>query len=127
MPEAVRDHEGALKKYSAALEKHREADEKHSNELRALQQQTTEPDLPPKTRAKLGKQIKDLIAKAPKPPAKPMPRMQELEIPLMLTLATSLKLLLGTSTTPAQWQRGAELLYRYLKDFKGVWITYLMS
>ncbi|KAI1781944.1 hypothetical protein LXA43DRAFT_907216, partial [Ganoderma leucocontextum] len=121
VPEATRDHESALKKYTAALVKHHEAQAKYDTELGVLQVEAAAPDLPPKTWMKLVKKVKELMGKAPNAPAKPVPWMQELEVPLMLMLATSLKLLLGTSTTPEQCDRGAKLLFQYLKDFKSIY------
>ena len=64
--EAAHNHEAAMKKYDSVLEKHREAKKKHADELRALQEQAAKDDLPPKTRTKLVKKIRDLTAKAPK-------------------------------------------------------------
>ena len=68
----------------------------------------------------LDKRIASNLAKVWVAPKRPVPRMQKREIPMILTLATALKLLLASSTTRAHRQRGAQLLYEYLLDYKEV-------
>ncbi|TBU38986.1 hypothetical protein BD309DRAFT_994083 [Dichomitus squalens] len=121
LPEAAKDHEIACKKHEAALRKHDDAARKHESELQTLRTQVADSNIDPRQRTKLDKKIKDLVAKSPKPPSKPTPRMQDAEVPLMLSLAGALKLLLGGSTTEEQRQRGACLLFAYLQDFKRIY------
>ncbi|EJF59020.1 hypothetical protein DICSQDRAFT_172512 [Dichomitus squalens LYAD-421 SS1] len=121
LSEAVKDYESAYKKYEAALRKHTDAAQKHEAEVAALRTQAACPDIDPRQRTKLDKKVKELVAKAPKAPLKPTPRMQQNEVPLMLSLGGALKLLLGSSTSAPDRLRGAQLLFSYLQEFKRIY------
>ncbi|TBU21201.1 hypothetical protein BD311DRAFT_679081, partial [Dichomitus squalens] len=121
LPEAVKDHEGAFRKYEVAVRKYNDTAQKHEAEVQALRTQAASPDLDPRERTKLDKKVKELVAKAPKAPLEPTPRMQEDEVPLMLSLGASLKLLLASSTCAEQRHRGAQLLFSYLLAFKRIY------
>ncbi|TBU36025.1 hypothetical protein BD309DRAFT_839725, partial [Dichomitus squalens] len=120
LPEAVKDYQSAYKKYETALQKHNDAAQKHEADVQALRTQVTSPDLNPRQRTKLDKKIKELVSKGPKPPLEPTQRMQDAEVPLMLSLGAALKLLLGSPTSAMQRQRGTQLLLSYLQEFKRV-------
>ncbi|KAH9856601.1 hypothetical protein C2E23DRAFT_721443 [Lenzites betulinus] len=117
LPEATKDFTTAKKKYDTALKKHEESVAKYEHTLETLRAQADAAD-DEKNALQLDKKIKALTAKPPVAPEMPVPRMQAGEIPLMLKLATSLRLLLGSQTTVAQRKRGADLLYSYLTAYK---------
>ncbi|TBU39691.1 hypothetical protein BD309DRAFT_871794, partial [Dichomitus squalens] len=121
IPEATKDYQGACKKYESALRKHNDAAAKHEASVQALCTQVASPDTKPRLRTKLDKKVKELLAKAPKPPLEPTPRMQDAEVPLMLSLGGALKLLLGGSTSALERERGAQLLFSYLQEFKRIY------
>ncbi|TBU55270.1 hypothetical protein BD310DRAFT_908454 [Dichomitus squalens] len=89
--------------------------------MQALRTQAASPEVDPRQCTKMDKKIKDLLANAPKPPLKPTPRMQEAEVPLMLSLGGALKLLLSSSTSASQRQRGGQLLFFYLQEYKRIY------
>ncbi|TBU58453.1 hypothetical protein BD310DRAFT_819367, partial [Dichomitus squalens] len=119
--EAVKDYEAACKKYDVTLRKHKDAAAKHEASLQALRTQVASPNLDPRERTKVDKKIKELTAKAPNPPLEPTPRMQEAEVPLMLSLGGALKLLLASPTSASDRQRGAHLLFSYLQQYKRIY------
>ncbi|KAI0717703.1 hypothetical protein C8T65DRAFT_707076 [Cerioporus squamosus] len=119
VPDANKDHERALVKYSQAMKTYEPIKKKYEDEVAALEATMDAAD--DKARPKLEKKLKALRAKPPPAPPKPQPRMRKEEIALMLSLSAALKLLLSSSTTRAQRDRGAELLYEYLINYKALY------
>lgn len=108
-----------MKKHKAVEQRYEVATEKYEAELTALRARVdgAEAARLPKLEKKLA-----LLEKQPPtpPPPPPQPRMKAEEIPLVLKLATSLKLLLAPTTTAAERTRGATLLHDYLVGYKEV-------
>ncbi|TFK81258.1 hypothetical protein K466DRAFT_502435 [Polyporus arcularius HHB13444] len=121
LPEARKDHAAVLVKHKDDVENYDVAIEKHKCDLAQLEVQLEAEDLEPKPRTALEKKLSKLKKKTPVAPTKPLPRMREEEIPLMLKLATAIKLLLGSSTTLAQRERGSKILFEYLVSYKEIY------
>ncbi|OJT14070.1 hypothetical protein TRAPUB_9382, partial [Trametes pubescens] len=120
LPEMQKEHAIAMKKHQAIEQRYKSATEKYEAELTSLcaQVDCAEAAQLPKLEKKIA-----LLKKQPPipPPPPPKPRMQQEEIPLILKLATSLKLLLAPTTTAAERSRGATLLHDYLVGYKEVY------
>ncbi len=110
----------AMEKYADAKKTYDEVAKKHTDAVNNLEAALSAPELEDKEVKKLKNKLKKLKASAPREPPVPLPRMCAEEIPLMLNLGTSLKLLLAGSSTTESRRRGGELLSRYLIDFKRV-------
>ncbi|KAI9060901.1 hypothetical protein FKP32DRAFT_1577145 [Trametes sanguinea] len=117
LPEANRDHQAALQRYTKVKRAHLETTEKHAATLADLHLQAESAD--ETQRPKILKRIAAAERQAPpelQPP--PKPRMHPGEVSLLLKLATALKLLLATRTTAEQRARGTSLLHAYLAGYK---------
>ncbi|CDO75664.1 hypothetical protein BN946_scf184941.g17 [Trametes cinnabarina] len=120
LAEADRDHRAAMKKYDKVKQTHREVTQRHQTALAALRMQAASADEAEKS--KILKRITAAEGQAPpdlQPP--PRPRMHADEVPLLLKLAASLKLLLAPRTTAGERARGARLLHEYLVGYKDLY------
>lgn len=104
LPEVQKEHAIAMKKHRAIEQRYESATVKYEAELASLRAQIDSAEA--SRLSKLEKKISLLEKQPPTPPSPPpKPRMQAEEIPLILKLATSLKLLLAPTTTAASTLR----------------------